>query len=191
MPCPSVLFSSIFNKRWFSLAISSCWFLKVDFTGLLNFSINFSQGDLSILLERWQRGVIGKQVRLFKVIVGLFLLLFSNWSMWNCLSFPTSGDLSPVLTDGLWSDGLCGANALSCLEKLVLTSCVVTWFQRKSVESLAKSPSLVVPLGDGNFGWSVFLSWGVWDVCQLLSHTHSNHLTTIEMALQHGLKGKQ
>lgn len=83
MSCPSDLFSSIFNKRWFSLAISSCWFLKMDFTGLLNFSINFSQGGLSVLLEGWQRGVIGNQVRLFKVIVALFLLLFSNWSMQN------------------------------------------------------------------------------------------------------------
>lgn len=135
MPCPGGLFPSILNRRWFLLAINSGWFLKIDFTGLLNFSINFFQGGLSILLERWWRGLIGKRVRFFKVTVGLFLLLFTNCSVQNCLRPARNRGQSPSCP--VWWDPWCKSS-------LIWTKCIHSWlglwFQKGSVQS--------------SFGWS-------------------------------------
>lgn len=114
------------------------------------------------------KNVIGKEVRFFKVTVGLFLLLFSNCSVQNCLSPARNRGRSPPWP--VWWAPWCKSSLLWRKECSQMIGDVVS--------------GLVFPLGDGHFGWTVCLSWGVWEVGQVPALNYEGpHKTEI-------LKGK-
>lgn len=76
-----------------------------------------------------------------KLIIGLFLLLFSNCSMNSGLSHSRSGGQSPVLTHGLL-DSL--VQMLFC----ILGSLYGDMPSEEECGVLSQSPSLVGPVGD-------------------------------------------
>lgn len=114
------------------------------------------------------KNVIGKEVRFFKVTVGLFLLLFSNCSVQNCLSPARNRGRSPPWP--VWWAPWCKSSLIWRKECSQMLEDVVS--------------GLVFPLGDGHFGWTVCLSWGVWEVGQVPALNYEGpHKTEI-------LKGK-